>query len=390
MDQVTPPPSQNISKIVGVGFSTAKDAKDAVAQALSSISRTGICFVLVFVPYHLDHDLAADALKEHLPNTPVFGCTTAGQITPNGYEDDALLIVAFPRQHFRCASNLIQPLKPVSIEQTAVQAKTLNERFQRAANWNRFAITFADGMSKQEDVLIAALGAGLGDLQIFGGSAGHGLEFDSTFVLHNGSFQSDAAVLIIVETDLEFVGLEFDHFLPTETQLVVTDAQPQDRIVKEINGSPAAIEYARLIKHDVADLSPQVFAENPVLVRNHGSWHVRAIQQVNDDNSLSFLSAIESGLILTLGRGKEILETLDTELSVKGTNANSPDFILGFDCVLRRLEIEQNHSGKEASAILKSHRVLGFNTYGEQHFGIHMNQTFVGIAFFPPGHRMLP
>lgn len=390
MNQESDPAFENMSKIVRVGLSASPDARAAVAEALSQISGGAICFALVFVPYHLDHDQVAQELGEHLPNTPVFGCTTAGQITPLGYEDEALLIVAFPRQHFRCASCLIEPLKPVSIEKTALQAQTLNERFQRAANWNRFAITFADGLSKQEDVLIAALSAGLGDLQIFGGSAGHGLEFDATFILHGGRFQSDAAVLIIIETDLEFKGLEFDHFLPTDTQLVVTDARPEDRIVQEINGSPAATEYARLIGHDVSNLSPQVFAENPVLVCNHGSWHVRAIQQVNEDDSLSFLSAIESGLVLTLGRGKEILETLDTELSVTGAGAEPPDFILGFDCVLRRLEIEQNQTTKEASTILQAHRVLGFNTYGEQHFGIHMNQTFVGIAFFPPGQAVRP
>lgn len=390
MNQAARPPFCNASKIVGVGLSASLNAREAVREALQQISTDGICFVLVFVPYHLEHDLVAKALREHLPNAPAFGCTTAGQITPFGYEDNALLIVAFPRQHFRCASHLIQPLKPVSIEETAHQARILNQRFPRAANWNRFAITFADGMSKQEDVLTAALSSGLDDLQIFGGSAGHGLEFDATYVLHSGSFQTDAASLIIVETDLEFVGLEFDHFLPTDTQLVVTDAQPEDRIVREINGSPAAQEYARLIGHNVSELSPQIFAENPVLVRNHGSWHVRAIQQVNSDDSLSFLSAIECGLVLTLGRGKEILETLDTELSVISATNTEPDFILGFDCVLRRLEIEQNDVAEDASTILQSHRVLGFNTYGEQHFGIHMNQTFVGIAFFPPGQTMLP
>jgi hypothetical protein len=32
--------------------------------------------------------------------------------------------------------------------------------------------------------------------------------------------------------------------------------------------------------------------------------------------------------------------------------------------------------------VLRDRRVVGFNTYGEQHGGIHMNQTFVGIAFF--------
>jgi hypothetical protein len=387
---IQPPDFLRSPTLVNFGVSYAEDPDTAVREAVDSLERDGICFVLVFVPDRLDHDRVSAALNRTLPKAPVFGCTTAGQITPEGYEDDALLLVAFPRNHFRCASTLIQPLTQMSIEATALQARTLVERFQRTANWNRFAVTFADGLSKQEDVLVAALDAGLGDLPVFGGSAGHGLAFDETYVLHGGRCHTNAALLLVVETDLDFVGLEFDHFLPTERQLVVTDARPEDRIVTEINGAPAAPEYARLVGKDVSVLSPKVFAENPVLVRNHDTWHVRAIQQVVNGDSLAFLSAIENGLVLTLGQGKEILQTLDTELSVVGPDGQRPDFVLGFDCVLRRLEIEQNAVTLEASRILAAHRVLGFNTYGEQHRGVHMNQTFVGIAFFPPGRTLRP
>ncbi len=386
---VQPPGFIRSPELVAFGVSYASDPDAAVQQVVEQIGVAGHCFVLVFVPDSLDHDRVAQALNRSLPKTPAFGCTTAGQITPKGYQNDALLLVAFPRRHFRCSSTLIHPLKPLSIEATALQARTLAERFQKTANWNRFAVTFADGLSKQEDILVAALDAGLGDLPIFGGSAGHGLAFDETLVLHGGQFHADAALLILVETDLQFAGLEFDHFMPTDRQLVVTEAQPEDRIVTEINGSPAAREYARLVGHDVSELSPRVFAENPVLVRNHDTWHVRAIQQVVDGQSLAFLSAIENGLVLTLGRGKAILETLEAELSGVGRNGHVPDFILGFDCVLRRLEVEQNQLVAEASRILSAHRVLGFNTYGEQHRGVHMNQTFVGIAFFPPGRADL-
>lgn len=379
------PPQTQAPGIIGVAVSCALDASEAVEEALSQIDLASTCFALIFVPDRLDHEKIAEALDRLMPGLLVFGCTTAGQITPAGYEDDAVLIITFPRAHFRCSSTLIKPLNPVSIEDTAQQAKTLSDRFQRAANWNRFAISFADGLSKQEDVLIAALNAGIGDVPIYGGSAGHGLAFDETFVLHNGTFYNDAALLVIVETDLEITGLEFDHFMPTEVQLVVTEAEPGDRVVTEINGAPAAFEYARLVGCNVGDLSPQVFAENPVLVRNHDAWHVRAIQQVVDGDCLAFLSAIESGLVLTLGRGKALLQTLDTELSVVSGSGKEPEFILGFDCVLRRLEIEQRDLVEDASRILRSHRVIGFNTYGEQHCGVHMNQTFVGIAFFPPG-----
>lgn len=58
--------------------------------------------------------------------------------------------------------------------------------------------------------------------------------------------------------------------------------------------------------------------------------------------------------------------------------------ILGFDCILRRIALEQAGLGETVARIYRDHRVAGFNTYGEQHGGLHVNQTFVGLAFLEP------
>lgn len=374
---------------VDSAVSYERDAAAAVNDIAAQLDTNGACFLLVFVPDGLDPDTIATALNAQFAGVPMFGCTTAGQITPEGYKTDALLVLSFSKAHFRCATHLISPLKPLSIKQVASDVRKLSAQFQRTANWSRLALTFSDGLSKQEDVLVAALQSGLEDMPVFGGSAGNGLNFKETSVLHMGRFHSDAALVILLETDLEFAGLGFDHFLPTGAQMVVTDALPEERLALEINGSPAAEEYARLVGVQVDELSPQVFAENPVLVRNHELYHVRAIQGVQDGGALSFLSAIDTGLLLTLGRGQEILRTLYDELDVKSSLGKPPDFILGFDCFLRKLEIDQKDLTGPASEILRGHRVLGFNTYGEQHCGVHVNQTFVGVAFYEPKKRDL-
>ncbi|MEP3330957.1 FIST N-terminal domain-containing protein [Sedimentitalea sp.] len=374
---------------VDTAVSYERDAAAAVNDIAAQLDTKGACFLLVFVPDGLDPDTIATALNAQFAGVPMFGCTTAGQITPEGYKTDALLVLSFSKAHFRCATHLISPLKPLSIKQVASDVRKLSAQFQRTANWSRLALTFSDGLSKQEDVLVAALQSGLEDMPVFGGSAGNGLNFKETSVLHMGRFHSDAALVILLETDLEFAGLGFDHFLPTGAQMVVTDALPEERLALEINGSPAAEEYARLVGVQVDELSPQVFAENPVLVRNHELYHVRAIQEVQDGGALSFLSAIDTGLLLTLGRGQEILRTLYDELDVKSSLGKPPDFILGFDCFLRKLEIDQKDLTGPASEILRGHRVLGFNTYGEQHCGVHVNQTFVGVAFYEPKKRDL-
>lgn len=374
---------------VSVGYSLSPDAATAVREAAAPLDLAETCFVMAFMPQEFDRAAMAAELSERLAGVPVFGCTTAGQITTEGYETRALLLIAFPRDHFRCASMLIEPLKPISVASIAAQAKRHAAQFQRTAGWNRLALVIADGLSKQEDLLISTLETVLDDLPVFGGSAGDGLAFGETFVFQNGQFRTNAALLLLLETDLQFQGIGFDHFLPTQQQLVITQADPDERLVYEINGAPAAQEYARLVGCSVENLSPQIFAENPILVRYNQNYYVRAISAVAEDGALSFLAAIDDGVIMTLGRGKEIIKTLEAGLGVVGPGKQLPDFILGFDCVLRKLEIEQKQLSREASEMFRRHRVIGFNTYGEQHCGVHMNQTFVGVAFFEPEGRLL-
>ena len=73
---------------------------------------------------------------------------------------------------------------------------------------------------------------------------------------------------------------KIDHMQPTDIKMVVTDADPERRLVREINAEPAAREYARLVGKDPDQLSPFIFAAHPVVVRIGDQHHIRAIQKV--------------------------------------------------------------------------------------------------------------
>ncbi len=53
---------------------------------------------------------------------------------------------------------------------------------------------------------------------------------------------------------------------------------------------------------------------------------------------------------------------------------------IGFDCILRLLEVQRKKRQKDVNAIFKKNRIIGFNTYGEQFKSVHVNQTFTGIV----------
>ena len=235
-----------------------------------------------------------------------------------------------------------------------------------------------------EDQLVWTLSEALGQSPLVGGSAGDGLRFGQTFVLVERRFRTDMAALAVLRTPCTVTAFRFDHLEPTEQRMVVTEADPAHRLVLEINGMPAGPEYARLLGKDPSQLSPFIFAANPVVSKVGDTHHVLAIQRVEPDGTLRFFSAIERGLVLRLAQGTDLVAHLDHALTGLRADGVAPD-ILACDCILRRLEAENTQTARAMSDVLDRHGVTGFNTYGEQFNMVHVNQTFTGLAFYPPG-----
>jgi hypothetical protein len=95
---------------------------------------------------------------------------------------------------------------------------------------------------------------------------------------------------------------------------------------------------------------------------------------------LSFFCAIDEGLVLTAARRRDMLKSIRELFQSVEEDIGPVDCYLGFDCVLRRLDAEQRQVTHELSDLYRRHRVIGFNTYGEQFRSMHLNQTFTGVA----------
>jgi hypothetical protein len=128
------------------------------------------------------------------------------------------------------------------------------------------------------------------------------------------------------------------------------------------------------------ELSPMIFAAYPVVVRVGGEYHVRSIQKMEEDGSLRFYCGIDEGLVLTVAKGMDMAANLSANLQAVNKQLGDVELILGFDCILRKLEAEQKQLTREVSSVLRRHNVVGFLTYGEQFRSMHVNQTFTGVA----------
>lgn len=330
------------------------------------------------------HRLAAD-MPLHLPDVPIMGCTTAGEISDHGYTEGEVVAVALPADLYLAAPVLIEgltQLTPEALIGELIRARQAMAR-QRPAWDGEFAFLMVDGLSVREDELAAILAQGLGPVPLFGGSAGDGTRFRATFVLHQGRVMQDAAVLTLVRTAARVRVFSLDHLQPTEIRMVVTGADPARRVVHQINAEPAAQEYARLLGKDPAQLTTFTFAAHPVVVRIGGTHHVRAIQQVLPNGNLVFFSAIDEGVVLTLAEPADMVAHLSGALTGLCDRGQAPA-ILACDCILRRLEAQEKQKYGAISALLRDHGVIGFSTYGEQMNAMHVNQTMTGVAIYPP------
>ncbi|MGB0747870.1 MAG: nitric oxide-sensing protein NosP [Magnetospiraceae bacterium] len=354
-----------------------KDLHDQLVQADMSM------VVLFCSPDYPLCDLKS-ALAETFEGAKVVGCTTAGELSQNGYSEGSISGLSLARPDFNAASARITDLSHYTLTSGREIVSSLLEELKAQGvdptPENTFAFLMIDGLCRCEELLVSTLYPALGGIQLFGGSAGDGMHFDRTFVLHDGEFHPESAVLTLVSTEHPFRIFNSQHFRSTGRKMVVTEADPANRIVTEINAEPAAHEYARLVGLEDAALTPMVFANHPVVVRVGGEDHVRSIQKVNADGSLTFFCAIDCGVVLTVAEGVDITQSVQNLMDNLNESIGHPDLIIGCDCVLRSLELERKQLRRELAPLFESNNFIGFNTYGEQYNSMHVNQTLTGVA----------
>ncbi len=358
---------------------------DALTRLSEGLAGSPLALVMLFAAPSSDPATLPARAAAHFPGVPVIGCSTAGEISSDGYAEDEIIAVGLPADLFAVDRIMIPDLSALADEDLIGRLIRSRQRLAREKpDWpGEFAFLLVDGLSIKEDEVAAALASGLGPVPLFGGSAGDGTRFGETFVFGDGRAHRNAAVLTFVRSRCPIRVFNLDHLRPTDRRMVVTKADPAHRIVHQINAEPAAFEYARILGKDPAQLTTFTFAAHPVVVRFGGKHHVRSIQRMLPNGDLVFFSAIDEGLVLTLAEPENMVEHLDRELT-RLAEDGPPQAILACDCILRRIEAQEKQMFGQISNLLRKHNVVGFSTYGEQLGAVHVNQTMTGIAIYPP------
>jgi hypothetical protein len=369
------------------GVSSAADPAEAARELHGVLAGPDVALVLFFCSPEYEAPGFMAEIARLFAGVLVVGCTGAGEIGPGGYHENSVTAVSLARPDFEAVAALLGAEDGgVELGRCGeVVAGLRRELEARLEGWGdapvgRFALLLIDSTTRREEEVTSLVGSALADMPVLGGSAGDALAFARTSVFHDGRFYPEGAVLILVATSRPVRAFRSQHFVASDQKVVVTGARPERRLVTELDAEPAVEVYARLVGCPVAELTPMMFATHPLVVRLGGAEYVRSIQKANPDGSLAFYCAIDEGLVLTLSEGHDLLTRTEELFEDLRARIGAPEVVIGFECVLNRLEAERSQIKHRLSCLHAANNVTGFASFGEQWGLMHVNQTFTGIA----------
>jgi hypothetical protein len=327
--------------------------------------------VLVFaaVPF-----LAAPGFPELLaatfPRAVRAGCSTAGEITPDGVRDGSCVVTAvrFDRSSVRGAATPLATME-------ASQAAGRDLGAQLADPELRAVLVFGQGVRINGSALVRGLVETLGDaVPIAGGLAGDGGAFERTYTLGPGGASDREVVAVgLYGEHVSFGRASFGGWQPFGPARRVTRCE--GNVLWELDGEPALDIYKRYLGEHAAGL-PASGLLFPFLML--GGDHdelglIRTILGVNEaDGTLTLAGEIDPDGYLKLMHAStdKLVDGAETAAANVPAVADpaAPSLAVLVSCVGRKLvmgdrvdeEVEAVAAEFGASAVL-----TGFYSYGE-------------------------
>jgi hypothetical protein len=238
-----------------------------------------------------------------------------------------------------------------------------------------------DGLSNEEEKVTALMAMAYPSLKTIGGSASNEVEAKSTYIFFNDECHTNSALFVLWKSEKPFEIINHHHFLPTGEELVVTEASQEKRIIYKINDRPAHLEYARILGKRSKNLN-ELYYLHPFGYEIGDRYFIRSVVNISPQG-LSMASAIAEGTVLMLMKPGDIVEDTKNHLQeIQERLGGDVGLMLLFNCLGRYYEMEaKGLTEKVFQAMKVSDSLLGFNTFGEQYYSLHINHSLTGVAF---------
>lgn len=376
------------SSVFQSAFSKGGTEEEVALEIQSQFDSMGVKVLIYFASSSYDQDKLGYLMEKAFNGSVVFGCSTSGErINEKLLTGSVVALALCPNLIADVKVELIQDLSSDLNRGFNIKSafKSFNNYFQESTynmdTAKYVGIVLTDGMSSKEEKIMDGIG-NLTNVSFVGASAGDDLKYENTYVYANGMAYTDAAIVILLkmQDNAKFSILKTQSFNTLKQKLVANKVDLDTRQVIEFNNKPAALAYAEAIGNCSVEELPDHFLDHPVGLVIDNNILVRSPQTTNGSSIKFCCNILEDMEVRLLESGDIIKETKKVIGRIKQESAGKTVGILSFDCIYRRIEIENKNLVKEYGEIFKDIPTVGFYSYGEAYIG-HMNQTATMLVF---------
>ena len=350
--------------------------------------------LIVFASEELDIPAALAGIRSAAGKVPLIGCSTAGEIGPDGPGDGGVIVTALGGDGFAATvgsgERAADDLRRAGAEAAECAAEV------NGSHEHKVLIVLTDGLAGDQQEIVrgayAAVGAGV---PLVGGCAGDGLRMRSTHQLFGDRVLTNSVVAATLASEAP-LGIGVHHGWRRVAEPMLVTASEANRVL-EIDDQPALDVYLDRLDapaevRDDAEEFTRFAATHPLgLASRRGEEHVRYVSGADfSTRALDCIAEVPRGVLAWLmeGDSESVLAAVDAacEDALAPLETEAPRGLIAFDCIARRrvlgpgIETEVDRISLHGGGA----PVAGFYTYGEIArtrgiSGFH-NQTLVVLA----------
>jgi len=367
-------------------FSTNNQTKQAFNEVRSQLDNKAK-FVLFFSSTNYDFHKLTSLFHQDFKESEVLGVTTTGEITTEGFKEYSLSAISFSGDDIRAKGILMNDIEKYPIfhrEELTSSLKHVGiDPNAHTYKGNELGLVFPNGLIAAEEKMLSVVNSVFkhDGFPLFGGTAGDNAKFVETLVSYNGVTSNKGGLVLFMKSNSDFTIYKENIFQTTQKVMKITRADAESRIVYEINGRKASSEYARLLGVSESSLS-NYFMSNPLGRRINDEIFIASPFQVLPSGAIQFYCQVYQDSVVYLLEPKPSIEALKNTLSSVKKEFKEIEGVLAINCILRKLQFEQQNVVNSLNQELKGlPNLCGFSSYGEQLNKNQLNQTLVLLSF---------
>lgn len=365
------------------------NVQSAVSELCSKLKYNPDQYKAVFFMAAITYDFEelSREIKAKFPHTEVMGTSTAGEITPDGFTNNSVVLTTMSSSDVRCKAVLVKNGSKYPVSSKAEIENALSACGIRCGDQyshkDAFALTFINGVYNAEESILSNFYSIIknDNFMLAGGTAGFTGDTPKTWVSVNGECTQDGAAMMFFKTSCKFDIRQEDIFNPTGKTFLVGESDPVSRTVYKLDGISAKTAYANKLGVSEA-MAEKITFENPFGRYLNGSIHIGALAGFTPEGRIQTFARIVPNSTLELMHIGDPLQKCDETCSGIKSAISNPKFVLLMTCITRTMHFES--TGISSQIISKYKNVFpafaGFSAYGEQLGRMHCNQTLVTLV----------